>query len=90
MSVGVFKEYYSVLVDVMWREVAKNREREAKNLRCALVEVRRALELERKQKRRDLLLADRLNELKGRVDALACANFFLRQQLQSVFNARGR
>lgn len=89
MHVGIFKKYRSGLVDGIWREAARNRERESKKLRAALTEVQRALELERKQKRRDLMLADRLRELKGRVDALACANFFLRQQLQSVFNTRG-
>lgn len=72
-------------MDTIWRETARKKEQEARRLRVALRQVQHTLEQEKKQKRRDLLTVERVQELKGRVDALACANFFLRQQLQCMF-----
>ena len=48
-----------------------------------LRERERLLEVERKAMARDTLLAKRLKELKNRVDALACANYGLRERLRS-------
>ena len=52
------------------------------------MERERLLELERKAAVRDTLLAKRLEELKNRVDALACANYDLRERLRSQIMVR--
>ena len=58
-------------------------QQENHRLRVDLRERERLLEVERKAVARDTLLANRLEELKNRVDALACANYGLRERLRS-------
>ena len=58
-------------------------QQENHRLRVDLRERERLLEVERKAAVRNTLLAKRLEELKNRVDALACANYGLRERLRS-------
>ena len=71
----------------MHQQRASSLEKTNRELRAALRERDRELSSLAKAETRDKLDRRRFEELRGRIDALRCANFFLREHIKNNFKA---
>ena len=69
----------------MYQQRASSLEKTNRELRAALRERDRELSSLAKAETRDKLDRRRFEELRGRIDALRCANFFLREHIKNNF-----
>ena len=69
----------------VYQQRASSLEKMNRELRAALRERDRELSSLAKAETRDKLDRRRLDELRGRIDALRCANFFLREHIKNNF-----